>query len=284
MYNSSPLGTVALGTIEDPGGEKVTGVAATGELGTVSVETFTNFEVSSVTSTASLGAITTIQHIDANISVLGFAPLANVGTVTPPQSIEVPVTGSSATGEQGTPNVALQTFTDVTGVQATGETGDAIPRASVIAVIVSDFPMEIISEQGDVLVEQGVRVFPTGSAATGATGSPQFGIAGSVSVSTVLATGELDDVDFAIGARVPANSTQAITFLGEVLTLGDIIPAPVTGVNVFGTGQVGNVTIDSEFNALIVPEGLQANGQLNNALVWGPIDTGTANQWTEIVT
>jgi len=117
-------------------GAPVTGVSATGGVGTVAVTGLANVSVTGVSATGGVGTVTVTGL--ANVSVTGVSATGAVGTVTVTGLANVPVTGVSATGAVGTVTVTGLANVSVTGVAGVSALGDITVSAQAVV-----FPSEV---------------------------------------------------------------------------------------------------------------------------------------------
>ncbi len=237
-----------------------------------------------IAATGAVGDVTLNTEISVLFEIDGLVGNIALGIPVVPQDITVEPAGLEITSGQGTADVVLFIEADVTGQAMTGAVGDVVARVNIDVPITAGVEMEIVSEQGEPEVPVGINFPVTGLGAVAGQGSVAFSIGGSTGVTGQAITSAQGSVTAKIGARVPVSGFGLATAQGTVETLGDIIPVPVNGVGLVATGQVGNVTIDTELNVLLVPEGLEMTGVVDNALVWGLIPDGPDGQWVEIVT
>jgi len=171
----------------------VTGVSATGQVGTATVSTGININVNltGVSATGDVGSVTTIT--DQNVSVTGVSATGNVGTVTISIGRNVDVTGVSATGRVGSVTVTGTASTSVTGVSATGSVGSVTVS---IGINVSVTGVSATGSVGSVTLVTGANVSVTGVSATGNVGSVSFVTTANVSVTGVSATGQVGTLFF----------------------------------------------------------------------------------------
>lgn len=110
-------------------GGAVTGVAAAGDVGSVTIVGPANVSVTGIAATGGVGSV----EIDAagQVEVTGVAATGGVGSVTVTQGtgINVAVTGSFATGRVGVATATGQIKIQVTGLAATGQVGQVTPFA-----------------------------------------------------------------------------------------------------------------------------------------------------------
>ena len=104
-------------------GVSVTGVAATGAVGSVVVNAKANVSVTGISATGAVGSATVSGK--ANVSVTGLAATSAAGSVTVTQGsgLSVTATGSRAIGRVGVATANGEITVLVTGVAATGGVG-----------------------------------------------------------------------------------------------------------------------------------------------------------------
>ncbi len=107
----------------------VTGVSATGSVGTVTVSGGASTTVTGVSATGSVGTVTVTTGGSVDVNVTGVLATGSGGTVSVTAGASTTVTGVSATGSVGTVTVSTSgsanVSVNVTGVSATGIVGNA---------------------------------------------------------------------------------------------------------------------------------------------------------------
>jgi hypothetical protein len=98
----------------------LTGVSATGALGTISLQISPNISVTGVAATGSIGSVSVTTGGNASVNVTGVAGSGAVGNVSVGLSPNVTLTGVAGTGAIGTLTASGATLVSITGVSATG--------------------------------------------------------------------------------------------------------------------------------------------------------------------
>ena len=253
----------------------VTGVEATGAVGTVTVDAVQapTVPVTGVEATGAVGTVTVIEGAALTVPVTGVEATTAVGAVDTTADANVPVTGVFATGSVGTVTIdAVQITgwnTDIwsSGVWGRNLTGTPVPVTGVLAT----------SGVGTVTVTtiEAPTVEVTGISATGNVGSVSIT---AVEAPTVAVTG-LSTTGAVGTATVKADANASVTGLSATGSVGDVtvdegsvaVNVPVTGV--FGTGEIGSVGVTAEANVTLV--GVEATGNIGTVTVTA-IQTVTA--------
>lgn len=199
----------------------VTGVAATGQIGTVIIPNEL-VQVAGVSATGQVGTVTVTTQQFVTVSVTGVSATGQIGSVVVRGAATVLPTGVTATGEVGTVAVIEGQGVDValTGVEATGEIG-TVTIIEGQGVDVSLTGVEATGEVGTVTVVegQGILVPVTGVAATGLIGDVSIsasanvfpaGVVGYGLIGTVNVWGLVDDTQNADWQII--NNTQPSTW------------------------------------------------------------------------
>jgi len=185
----------------------VTGVAATGAVGTVSITTDQILSVSGVSSTGGVGTVVVIA--DANVSPTGVAATSGLGVVSVTGTANIYPTGVSATGGVGSPVVSGDANLTVTGVSGTTALGTATVKADANAPV-------------------------TGVEATGQTGTVTVTADANVPAAGLYALGQVGTVTVAANANVQPTGVSASASL----------PAPIA---FSGVGDAQISTAQSKF-------------------------------------
>jgi hypothetical protein len=98
----------------------LTGVSATGALGTISLQISPNITLSGVSATGSIGSVSVTTGGNASVNVTGVAGSGAVGSVSVGLSPNVTLSGVAGTGAIGTLTASGATLVSITGVSATG--------------------------------------------------------------------------------------------------------------------------------------------------------------------
>ena len=187
---------------------EVTGVAATGELGNVTVSGAATVQPSGLEATSGLGSV--VVKADANVSVTGEEATSGLGSVTVTGTANVSPTGVESTAELGTVTVFAGAIVEVSGLEATSGLGSVVVKADAI---VSPTGLEATSGLGSVVVTGTANVFPTG----------------------VEGTNELGTVVVAADANAPVTGLETVGATGSVTVTGT---ANVTLTGVGAEGQL----------------------------------------------
>jgi len=94
-------GDVGSVTITGPANVSVTGLASTGAVGSVTVEATGQVEVTGIAATGGVGAVTVTEGVGVNVAVTGSFAVGRVGVATATGEIQIQVTGIAATGQVG---------------------------------------------------------------------------------------------------------------------------------------------------------------------------------------
>jgi hypothetical protein len=224
----------------------VTGVEATGAVGTATASSSLTQTVTGQSATGAVGTVTTIQNVD--YTVTGQSATGQVGTVTTAQNVDYTVAGQSATGAVGTPTVSTNVTLTTDSVFATGQVG-AVTTA------------------------QNVDYTVTGQFATGQVGTPTVIIGQLVTTDSVFATGQVGTVTTAQNVDYTVTGQSATGAIGTVSFVQSSTIA-VTGVS--STGAVGGVEV------LTPVPSVYAIGKVGVVIVWTPITPNQNAGWTPV--
>lgn len=255
---SSLLYAPATGNVTVP----VTGVAGTGNVGSVTVATdqVIAVPIGSTLNLQSVGLVGTVTATtDQVISVTGLEATGQVGSVNVALGATVPVTGLEATGGVGSVTVITDQVIAVTGLEATGQVG------TVTVSIPVDVPvtgLEATGQVGTVDVTFGITVPVTGLEATGNVGSVNVTTDQVIAVTGQEATGEVGSVTVLAGIIVPVTGLEATGNVGTATALPDT-NVSVTGLE--ATGEVGSVAVLPDTNVAVT--GLEATGAVGTVTV-----------------
>jgi len=249
----------------------VTGVSATGDVGSVTTNTDQNVSVTGVSATGQVGSV--VRTVD----VTGVSATGQVGSVTTTSSTNVSVTGVSATGQVGSVTISIGRDVSVTGVKGTGQVGSV---TITIGRNVSVTGVSATGSVGSVTVTGTASTSVTGVSATGQVGSVSISISRNVSVTGVSATGSVGSVTLVTGANV---SVTGVSATGNVGSVSFVTTANVSVTGVSATGQVGTLfffqwdTINDSQNAnwVAINDSQSAN--------WTTINPNSPNTWADIV-
>jgi len=186
---------------------EVTGVSATGAIGTTTVVAEANISVTGVVGTSALGSATTTA--DANTSVTGEQATGNLGSVTVIAEANVSVTGVAGTSALGSATVSGDANISVTGVSGT-------------------------SALGSVTVTADANVSVTGVVGTSALGTASVTGDANISVTGVVGTSALGSV------TTTADANPVVTGVSATAAF----PTPIT---FSGSGDAQISTAQSKF-------------------------------------
>ena len=132
----------------------------------------TSIDVTGVAATGAVGSVTITEGSGVTVSATGVAGTGAVGSVTITQGtgVTIAVTGVAATGAVGSVVVQLPKTVSVTGVSGTSAIG-SVTVTEGTGVSVSATGVSATGSVGSVSVETGVGVNVTGESATGSVGS-----------------------------------------------------------------------------------------------------------------
>lgn len=221
-----------------------TGVAGTGQVGTLIAKILAQVALTGVSASGQVGAVTVTGA--ALAAPTGVAGSGSVGTVSAGVIAQVSVTGVSASGQSGTVTAKTGAKGTPTGVSATGSVGTVAVTAGVVVTLSG---VQASGSPGSVTVLSGSVIPVTGVQGTGQAGSVSVSAAGSqtVPVTGVAATGTAGTMLAKSGSVATPTGVQAAGAAGAMSTrLGSLVAI----VGVSGTGQVGSVAAGG---GLIVP-------------------------------
>ena len=235
----------------------VTGVAATGGVGSVSI------------------------NGDADAVVTGLQATASGGVLVFNESISV--TGVAATSGFGTTSVSLPTGVSVTGVSASMPMTSLEAGGSLLGGLAfSEEPFATLSDDSlQISFQLGVGASVTGLAATSAVGSVTVTGPANVSVTGIAGTGGVGSV------TVDAAGQVEVTGVGATGGVGSVTVTQGTGVNValtgsFAVGRVGVASATGEIQIQVT--GVAATGEVGQVtpFAWNPIVPDQTANWVEI--
>ena len=217
----------------------VTGVAATGGVGSVSINGDADAVVTGLQATASNGVLI----FNESIAVTGLAATSGLGSVTVSLPAGITVTGVSAS----MPMTSLEAGGSLLGGLAFSEepfatlSDDSLQISFQLGVGASVTGLAATSAVGSVTVTGPANVSVTGIAGTGGVGSVTVDAAGQVDVTGIAATGGVGAVTITqgTGVNVALTGSFAVGRVGVASATGEI-QIQVTGVA--ATGEVGQVT------------------------------------------
>lgn len=267
----------------------LTGVQSSGEVGTVSLSTINNFEVTGVEATGLIGEEFAFESATWGYNDWGGPP--GWGGIT---SVSVELQGVVAFTELGSVSTRTVNNFEVTGVEATGLIGAEFVFESatwgyndwggppgwggITFATVNLVGVEASAELG-VATTRTVNNFQvTGVEAVGEIGVATEITGGTnVLVSGVLGTTALGEEEVVADANVTVTGIQATAVLGTV----DVDSKAVVNV----TGVVGTIfegETDESGKAFVVVTGVVGVGRVSRPLVWGLIDTSQNANWMPI--
>ena len=235
----------------------VTGVAATGGVGSVSI------------------------NGDADAVVTGLQATASGGVLVFNESISV--TGLAATSGFGSTTVSLPTGVSVTGVSASMPMTSLEAGGSLLGGLAfSEEPFATLSDDSlQISFQLGVGASVTGLAATSAVGSVTITGPANVSVTGIAGTGGVGSVTVDAAGQVDVTGIAATGGVGAVtVTQGTGVNVALTGS--FAVGRVGVASATGEIQIQVT--GVAATGQVGQVtpFAWNPIVPDQTANWVEI--
>ena len=235
----------------------VTGVAATGGVGSVSI------------------------NGDADAVVTGLQATASGGVLVFNESISV--TGLAATSGFGSTTVSLPTGVSVTGVSASMPMTSLEAGASLLGGLAfSEEPFATLSDDSlQISFQLGVGASVTGLAATSAVGSVTVTGLANVSVTGIAGTGGVGSVTVDAAGQVEVTGIAATGGVGAVtVTQGTGVNVALTGS--FAVGRVGVASATGEIQIQVT--GVAATGEVGQVtpFAWNPIVPDQTANWVEI--
>jgi hypothetical protein len=254
----------------------VTGVFASGVIGTATVAAAANTLTTGPPATGSVGdvSVTTGGGVNVSVDVTGVQATGSVGDVTVAAKANVSLTGVQADGFIGDSTVAAKANVSLTGVEATGSVGDVTVAAKANVSLTGVQANGFI---GDSTVAAKANVSLTGVEASGAVGDVTVAVQNPVQVSVtgVEATGSVGTLDVTGKANTTLTGVEASGAVGTVTTQSSYY---VTGVS--ATVTLGDVTISA--GARVSLTGVQATGYIGPVLVWSVINDNQTPNWTPV--
>ena len=235
----------------------VTGVAATGGVGSVSI------------------------NGDADAVVTGLQATASGGVLVFNESISV--TGLAATSGFGSTTVSLPTGVSVTGVSASMPMTSLEAGGSLLGGLAfSEEPFATLSDDSlQISFQLGVGASVTGLAATSAVGSVTVTGLANVSVTGIAGTGGVGSVTVDAAGQVDVTGIAATGGVGAVtVTQGTGVNVALTGS--FAVGRVGVASATGEIQIQVT--GVAATGEVGQVtpFAWNPIVPDQTANWVEI--
>lgn len=266
-------GTGAAGSLSIIDTETLSGVTATGQVGTAAASTGLNVAVTGVAATGQAGT----ASVTAAENLAGVAATGAAGSVASSVSDSASISGAAATGQVGGAGFTLSIA--AVGIGSAGGVGAA---GVSLSPTVSVSGVQATGQVGSVAVTIGQTVAATGVSATGAAGSVSETVADSVTPTGVAGTGQAAALSvtaaeplLGVAATGSANPTavqlssslaiQGVSASGAAgsFTFVSGSGAPTTGVA--GTGQVGVLVPHGAANATVT--GVTATGQASTSSV-----------------
>ena len=207
------------GKYGQPNAVSVTGVSATGAVGSVTITEGTGIStaVTGLAGTGAVGSVTITQGTGVTVSATGVAGTGAVGSVAVSTDNTIAVTGVAATGEISSVTAVIPKTVNVTGVAATGAVG-SVTVTEGTGVTVSATGVSATGSVGSVTVTGGAIASVTGIAATGAVGSVTVATDSVVSAVGVSALGRINNVtvNFDFVVSVTGVSAEVVTSGAQV--------------------------------------------------------------------
>ena len=257
MFGLSGFSATPFSTPSAFGPVGVKGVAATGGVGSVSINGTADAIVTGVSATASTGGVV----FNLSQAVTGIAATSGIGSVT----------------------VSLPTGASVTGVSASMPMTATEAGASLLGGLAfSEEPFASLAD-GDLQIsfQLGVGESVTGVAATSAVGSVTVTGPANVSVTGIAATGGVGAVTVDAAGQVDVTGLAATSAVGSVtVTQGTGVTVALTGSS--ATGRVGVASATGQIQVQIT--GLSATGEVGQVspFAWNPIVPDQTANWVEI--
>ena len=257
MPSTGAFSAFPFGSDTDAGPVGVTGLSATGGVGSVSINGDADAVVTGLQATASAGQVL----FSIGVNVTGVAATGGVGTAIPSLPENVSVTGVSAT----MPMTATGAGGGFFGGVGFAEESFATPADTALKVS----------------FELGTGGLVTGVAAAGDVGSVTVVGPANVSVTGVAATGGVGSVAVVAAGQVEVTGLAGTGGVGAVtVTEGAGINVAVGSVS--AQGQVGVASATGAISVLVT--GVAATGATSGASVvaWNEIVPNQDPNWTEI--
>ena len=235
--------------------------------------------VTGVTATGGVGSVSI--NGDGDAVVTGLQATASGGVLVFNESVSV--TGIAATSGFGTTSVSLPTGVSVTGVSASMPMTSLEAGGSLLGgLALSEEPFASLSDDSlQISFQLGVGASVTGLAATSAVGSVTVIGPANVSVTGIAGTGGVGSVIVDAAGQVDVTGIAATGGVGAVtVTQGTGVDVAVTGS--FAIGRVGVATATGEIQIQLT--GLSATGQVGQVapFAWNPIVPDQTANWVEI--
>jgi hypothetical protein len=163
----SATGSVGTPTVSAAANVALTGLSATGSVGTATSGVNISTALTGFGMTGSVG--TTTQSGAANVTLSGLSATASLGTVIAGISVTVPVTGLSATGSVGTTTQAGKAGVTLAGLSAAGAVGATTQSGTANTTLAG---VSAAGSVGSATVAGKAGITLAGIQAAGALGSP----------------------------------------------------------------------------------------------------------------
>ena len=235
----------------------VSGVSATGQVGSVTIEADANVPETGLAGTGQTGSVTITA--DANVTETGVSGTGQVGSVTTIADADISVTGVAGTGQLGSVTITADANVPETGLFATGGVGSVSITADAN---VTETGLAATTNVGSVTITATANVSPTGISATTAVGDETVIADANVIVTGVSATTGINSVTVTADANVPETGLAATGQVGTVSITGTAVISP-TGES--ATGQVGTATAFADVDVSVTGE--SATGQVGDSTI-----------------
>jgi hypothetical protein len=180
VTGEAATGAVGSVTVIGVANVPVVGLAVTGGVGSVVVTADANVNVTGETATGGVGSV--VVTADAVVEPTGLAGTGGVGSVTVVADALVQPTGVAATGNVGSVTVVAEANISVTGLAATGEIGTVAVAAAANVPVTG---LEAAGAVGTVTVSANANVQPSGVSASASLPVPiAFSGVGDAQIST----------------------------------------------------------------------------------------------------
>jgi hypothetical protein len=224
----------------------VTGVFASGVIGTATVAAAANILTTGPPATGDVGTVTTTGLANVTLTGVSAQAIDNGVGVASGGGISVDVFENAAAGTVGTVAATGLANVTLTGAQADGFIGDSTVAAKANVSLTGVQANGFI---GDVTVAAKANVSLTGVQARGFIGTETVAVPASVTLTGVLANGAIGTVTITDGSSVNLTGVEASGSVGSVtfIDAANIFP---TGVS--ASGDIGTATVS--ITAIIAPD------------------------------
>ena len=256
MFGSNPFSASSFSQ-SPTGSVGVTGVAATGGVGSVTI------------------------NGNVEVSATGLGATGAVGALVFTESVAV--TGLQATGSVGSASVSVLANVSVTGVSAFMPTTSTETGSSLFGGLsFSEEPFATLGD-GDLLItfQLGVGDSVTGIAATGSVGSVEVNSNASASVTGVSATASVGSVIIDGDAIVAVTGIAGTGGAGSVTVTEGTGPIIALG-SLSAQGQVGIVVGEGSLTVPVTGVSATASTSGASVVAWNEINPNQDPNWTEI--